>query len=64
MFKIYKKKKKHSKHHIQKEGEFVLMETTLLLDLTLTLLIKDEQTNIDGTSKIIEKVIETLHKYN
>eukprot|EP00347_Sterkiella_histriomuscorum_P019022 403343267 len=61
-----KRKQKHqqSQVNIQKEGEFVLMKTTVLLDLALLILIRQGVDSLQRSQQLLEKCIKSINEFN
>ncbi len=55
-----KKKDEKREFNLQKEGEFVLMKTTVLIDLAISLIIRNEVLNYKQILTIAEKVMKVL----
>jgi hypothetical protein len=67
MFTIYKKFRKTYKNKFidfQKEGEFVLIKTSILADFALIMLIKDTEKNVNEQSaKIINDTLVLIKDF-
>eukprot|EP00347_Sterkiella_histriomuscorum_P018208 403346377 len=50
--------------NIQKEGEFVLMKTTVLLDLALLILIRQGVDSLQRSQQLLEKCIKSINEFN